>query len=59
MWEAGSTGGILEEVSGLIRPRTVGIFSGVSTAVLCKAGLSSSLVGRNGWNVDGPLYLGL
>lgn len=57
--EVGSWGEILAEVSGLIRSWTVGIFSGVSTAMLCKAGLTSSLLRRNGWNVDAPLYLGL
>lgn len=57
--EVGSWGGILVEVSGLIRSRTVGTFSLVSAAVLCKEGLTSSLLGRNGWNVDAPLYLGL
>lgn len=57
--EVGPWGGILVEVSGLIRSRTVGIFSLVSAAGLCKGGLTSSLLGRNGWNVDAPLYLGL
>lgn len=49
---------VLGRASGLIKPKGCGNPFVVSAATCSEAG-TDSLPGKNGWNVDFPLYLGL